>query len=82
MTPTMNVIKNKANEIDYAADYVTERSDDLQDIVPGLAEIDYVNKDVINGDGDTSVNSIYIRENYDIIHGHTPREGISRPIYL
>ena len=30
----------------------------------------------------TSVNSIDILENYDIIHGHTPREGISRPIYL
>mgnify|MGYP007031134175 CR=1 FL=1 len=30
----------------------------------------------------TSVNSVFIREENDIIHGHTPREGISRPIYL
>ena len=30
----------------------------------------------------TSVNSVFIRGENDIIHGHTPREGISRPIYL
>jgi gamma-glutamyl phosphate reductase len=29
-----------------------------------------------------SVNSVFIRGENDIIHGHTPREGISRPIYL
>ena len=29
-----------------------------------------------------SVNSVFIRGENDIIHGHIPREGISRPIYL
>ena len=30
----------------------------------------------------SSVNSVFIREENDIIHGHPPRGGISRPIYL
>ena len=33
------------------------------------------------GEGFSSVNSVFIRENFEIIYGHISWQGISRPVY-